>query len=126
VVNGTVATSLGSYAVVRDGAVDIFVYNVDVPTINIQNATVSIQLANIKNVPQYVTLTRIDDTHGNAPAAWQSMGSPMYPTRQQIDTLYRASAIQPERLAVKRVGDTTAQFDLSIPKWGVAVITVEM
>jgi len=127
VINGT-PESVGVYAVLSDktNAIDILVYNVDIPTANIMNISVSIQVANLKAIPQFGTLVRVDDANANAPQAWVNMGKPLYPTRQQIEQLKRVSEFTPEKLTAKKVSDSVAQFDLNIPKWGVAVISVPL
>jgi len=108
------------------GTIDIVLYNFDVPNSKIQNVSVTVQLTNLKSVPQSATVMRIDDTHANAPAAWKAMGSPMYPTQQQIDQLQKTSVVQSEKIALTSTGSNQAQFTLSLPAYGAAVVSVPL
>jgi xylan 1,4-beta-xylosidase len=67
---------------------------------------------------------RVDDTHGNAYAAWVSRGSPAEPSAQQLDEL--RAAMQPaqlpeEQLAVEE-GAVSLSFDL--PRFGLSLVTL--
>jgi xylan 1,4-beta-xylosidase len=51
----------------------------------------------IDNVPPdaSVAVSRVDDEHGNTLAAYKSMGSPRYPTEQQVQQLNTATKLPP-------------------------------
>ena len=51
----------------------------------------------------------VDREHGSALAAWQAMGSPAFPTRQQYERLSHAAA------ATKKLD--TATFSLAPQSW---------
>jgi len=56
------------------------------------------------NVPDNAaaTLSRVDDEHGNTPAAYRAMGSPRYPTPEQVEQLNARTKLPPpsrERLS---------------------------
>ena len=40
-----------------------------------------------------ITITTLDDRHGNALAVWRALGSPTYPTRAQIEAINREAAL---------------------------------
>jgi len=123
-VNGTSPTA-GVWAVLSDTTptVDVLIYNFDVPTATIANATVTVQIHNAKTTPTSATVYRIDETFANAPAAWVAMGSPVYPTKAQIAQLKAVSQLKPEKFPLTKVG-TSYQFELVVPKWGVAFVEV--
>lgn len=103
--------------------VDIFIYNFDVPTSSVKDESISIQVTNLGVIPQFANITFIDQQSANAPVAWISMGSPFYPTQQQIDQMMQASQLQWKNINFSRIAQNAIQFDLTIRKWGVAFIT---
>jgi xylan 1,4-beta-xylosidase len=59
-----------------------------------------------------VSITRLDPTHGNTLAAYRKMGSPRYPTEQQVRELNQASKLSPpEQTTLK---DGKIQVDLPV------------
>jgi xylan 1,4-beta-xylosidase len=68
-----------------------------------------------------VNVTRVDNEHGDFNHAYQKMGSPAYPTAQQLAELKRASALpQPEIAHL----DGDGQITISIPPNGIALLTL--
>mmetsp|Transcript_172967 Transcript_172967/g.420741 ORF Transcript_172967/g.420741 Transcript_172967/m.420741 type:complete len:557 (-) Transcript_172967:11-1681(-) len=70
------------------------------------------------------TLARIDTTHGYAKARWQSMGSPGYLNKAQIDELMRASQLTEEATAVERVDEQTSMVSFELPPWSAVRVRV--
>jgi xylan 1,4-beta-xylosidase len=65
-----------------------------------------------------VSVTRVDESHGNLQRVYQQIGSPQYPTREQIEDLqHRAALPPPETLAIHN-----QQVALSIPPNGIALL----
>jgi xylan 1,4-beta-xylosidase len=63
-------------------------------------------------------LWRVDADHGNVIKAYDAMGRPAYPTRQQIEALKAAAQLPPpEILAV-----TDGGFSVAIPPQGLALL----
>jgi xylan 1,4-beta-xylosidase len=56
--------------------------------------------------------TVIDDQHGSSQAAWVAMGSPRYPTREQVAALNRAAAL-PAPQALVRAADSSVALTLA-------------
>lgn len=68
-----------------------------------------------------LAVTRVDDEHGSAMIAYQKMGSPQYPTAEQLESLRKAAQLpEPERSLVGGSGYTEAPIDL--PSNGIALL----
>ena len=65
-------------------------------------------------------MQRVDEEHGNPLRAYASMGSPRYPTREQVAEMNRVSALpRPEEISLK-----DGQLELTVPVNGLALIEV--
>jgi xylan 1,4-beta-xylosidase len=71
------------------------------------------------------TVWRVDESHGNAFAAWKDMGSPQSPNAAQYEQLEKASALEAQTLQTKTVRRGTVQLELSIPRQGVALVVLD-
>ncbi len=69
-----------------------------------------------------VTLWRVDESHGNAFSAWRRIGSPQSPNSSQYAQLEQASQMVAETLQIKASRDGAREFELSIPRQGVALV----
>jgi len=90
----------------------------------------------IRNLPAEatqakVTHYRIDQTHSNAYAEWQRMGSPVAPTEKQYAALQKASELAtlegesesaPARIAI---ANGVATLDFTLPRQAVSLLVVE-
>lgn len=63
---------------------------------------------------------RVDAHHGDTLAAWKAMGSPKYPTLEQIAKLKKASKVGPPQVVEVHGG----QLSVTVPPMGLAVMTV--
>ena len=68
----------------------------------------------------WAEIRRVDATHGDALDAWKKMGSPKYPTREQIAALKQAAQIGPPEDVELKDG----QLTLVLPPKGLAVVEV--
>jgi len=67
-----------------------------------------------------VAIERVDETHGNPLRAYAAMGSPQYPTREQVAKMNQASSLpMPEQGALK-----DGKLEVTLPVNGLAVIEV--
>lgn len=71
-----------------DGTLVIAAWNLAEPRAAGAPKTVTFELKGEHDGP-YAENRRVDAEHGDRPAAWKAMGSPKYPTRQQVETLRR-------------------------------------
>jgi xylan 1,4-beta-xylosidase len=77
----------------------------------------------LKNLPKgsRLTLWRVDGTHGNVIPAYDAMGRPPTPSREQIAELRKAGqASPPEHPAMKN-----GRLEVTIPARGLVVLTAE-
>jgi xylan 1,4-beta-xylosidase len=77
-----------------------------------------------KKSTRAATVWRVDGTHANAYAAWQTMGSPHAVNANQYAELERASELVGEPLAIEREGGR-AKLGLTLPRQGVALVMIE-
>lgn len=68
---------------------------------------------------QRVRLRYVDQTRGSPYPAWRRMGSPQYPSREQMDQLRQAAEIAPPEI---RKLDARGQLTLDLPPEGIALI----
>jgi xylan 1,4-beta-xylosidase len=66
-------------------------------------------------------VSRVDDTHGNLARAYQQLGSPPYPTTDQIAELKKRTQLEPPQSIPIR----NQQISLAIPANGIALIEVD-
>jgi xylan 1,4-beta-xylosidase len=103
----------------------VLLVNVAMPRHDIATELVAFQLAGTNGRrPRAAMLSRIDDEHANAQAAWERMGRPEYPHPHQVDALHAASTVEPEALPI--VGDgERATFTLALPPNAMALVRIE-
>ncbi|MBV9769581.1 MAG: glycosyl hydrolase family 39 [Bryobacterales bacterium] len=97
-----------------DGTVVIAVWNYAAPGTTAGARSVHIQVNGFTGTPRY-HIEVLDQDHGSALGAWQAMGSPASPTREQYTELRRAAA------ATRKL-DGTSSFMLPAP--GLALVEV--
>lgn len=67
-------------------------------------------------------IQRVDETHANALAQWEAMGSPEIPSAKQLALLYAASCLEREPFDYENQGGRVAA-ELTIPPMGTALVT---
>jgi xylan 1,4-beta-xylosidase len=115
-----VRSSVEALAVAGENSLVVLVYNHDIPSAAIQEEDVCIHLKGIKS-RRPATLIRIDPEHANPKQAWLELGSPEYPSKDELAQIDRASqpgvgSIEPEP------GEQDCTFRFTIPPHGVAAI----
>ncbi len=104
--NGTVVVALWNYREVGDPRTE--------------SRRVSLKFQNVASRTAQVRL--LDGTHGNVAAAYSRMGSPRYPTRQQLQDLRRAAALP---AAVSHPLGDRGSLALEIPPDGLVLVTIK-
>lgn len=103
----------------EDGKLAIAVWNLVEPDATGSDKTITLDLKGVAPNAQ-VTIMRSDAHHGDTLAAWKAMGSPRYPTREQIDELKKDSNPgQPEAQTLNG-----GKLTITVPPMGLAVIEV--
>jgi xylan 1,4-beta-xylosidase len=114
----------------RRGGFDVLLYNhlipsgtEGVPGTPATPATVTIAVRGLSLTRGRARLRRIDEDHTNPYRAWVEMGSPEYPTRQQLRRLEAASELHEEPLALRLDPSTgDAAFTVDLPAESVAAV----
>jgi xylan 1,4-beta-xylosidase len=91
-------------------------------------ADVTMEVQGLPASAAQATLThdRIDETHSNAYAAWQRMGSPVAPSREQYLELKAAGGLAPlEPPARLAIGRGTASLRFRLPRQAVSLLVLE-
>jgi xylan 1,4-beta-xylosidase len=102
-----------------DGTLVIAAWNLVEPDATGSEKTVTFDLKGVSK-DAFAAIRRVDAKHGDTLAAWKAMGSPKYPTQQQIAALRQASRIGPPRDVALRGGRLT----LTIPPMGLALVEI--
>jgi xylan 1,4-beta-xylosidase len=77
-----------------DGSLAIALWNLVDPNDAPRSKHMTVHFSGVpQNAP--VTIERVDDTHGNVMPFYEAMGSPVSPTKKQVDELNRDSALPP-------------------------------
>ena len=69
-------------------------------------------------------IARIDENHTNPRAAWEKMGSPTYPTNDELEALQGAATLERTHHDV-HYEDGRVDLEFDLPPHGVAAITLE-
>ncbi len=119
------AGSTAEVLAVRDGSrLTVLAYNHNVPAEPIGTEEVVLALQGVAlNGP--VGITRLDDAHANPKQRWIELGSPEYPTRDELAELERASVPVVNDLMPQRTVDGS-RLVFSLPPYGVACLTIEL
>ena len=102
-----------------DGTLVIAAWNLVAADASGSDKTVTFDFQGVPN-DAWAKVRRVDAAHGDTLDAWKKMGSPNFPTREQIIALRQAAAIGPAEDVELRDGKLT----LVLPPKGLAVIEV--
>jgi len=103
------------------GSLSVFLSNFNVYGQGVSDASVTVTINGGLQFDVMAPVYRIDSENANSEAAWISMGSPEYPTSQQIELLQAASQLSPQWVPVV---SNTVQVD--VPALGVAVVVLNL
>jgi len=103
----------------KDGTLVLAVWNYAAPEEAGSPKTISLRLENTK--VSRALISRVDRDHGDVHSTYEKMGSPNYPTHQQIQELRQAAELSgPEEQPI-----TNREFKLTLPAHGLAVIELK-
>ena len=102
-----------------DGSLQIALWNAVEPGQSAAAKHFHLKVTGLKNTAA-VTITRVDGKHGDTYGAWQAMGSPRFPTHEQVDLLKAAAVAGVEESTRLKDGS----LDVEIPQTGLAVVRI--
>jgi len=102
-----------------DGSLVLAVWNLVPPDQRGSPKTISIRLLHTGKV--HATISRVDSDHGDFHASYQKMGSPRYPTPEQLQQLRKAVELPAPETRDLNNGELT----ITLPAEGLAVIEVK-
>jgi len=103
----------------KDGSLAVAVWNYAPPDKEGPAKTVTLKFKGTS--PSHATISVVDPQHGDVHAAYESMGSPRYPTSAQQSQLRKAAELAAPETRQLSNGELT----LTLPSYGLAVITVK-
>jgi xylan 1,4-beta-xylosidase len=103
----------------KDGTLVIAAWNYVAPGATGPEKTIDLDLKSVADGAR-ATVRRVDAQHGDTLDAWKKMGSPSFPTLEQIEALRKASQIGPPEVHTIRGG----RMALKLPSMGLAVVEV--
>jgi xylan 1,4-beta-xylosidase len=108
----------------KDSRLDILLWNYQDDDVPAATAAVRIDLIGLpQGIAPRARIEQVGRLESNAFTAWQAMGSPASPTRQQIERLIRTSRLKWQRMPVSaKNGSGRASLSLRLPSQSVALI----
>jgi xylan 1,4-beta-xylosidase len=103
----------------------IFASNYDVLNKTVVDKTLRITVYG-QAPTQQATLSRVDRQNANAYESWVEMGSPVYPTKQQLSELEKRSQIVTTPISFQKITSNEYAFDVVVPAYGLAVISYNL
>ena len=108
-----------------EGRYGLFVANWNNYGFDISEQNVTINIANYiddANGLKSVVMYRIDENNTAPLSVWIEMGSPEYPTEEEMQALNAASQLKAMSIKHQKIDETTVQLNLNIPVYGAAVL----
>jgi xylan 1,4-beta-xylosidase len=102
-----------------DGALVLALWNPQEPGQSVPPRKVQIMFGGVAPSAT-ASVERVDAEHGDTYAAWQKIGSPRYPTPQQVQLLRGIAKLPPPT----RVDLNQGRLELTVPPSGLAIVTV--
>ena len=79
-----------------------------------------------KKIPSNGVIYRIDSNNCNPDVIWQNMGSPTYPTQEQINKMVNASNTYPSNINITNNGNGDITLKVDVPVYGMAVTVIDL
>jgi xylan 1,4-beta-xylosidase len=110
----------------EDGKLAILSWNYHDDDVAGPGAAVTLTLRGLgKTASAKVSQWRVDQSNGNAFAAWQAMGAPPSPDQKQYQALAAASVMKPVELAPLALKDGAGALQFALPRQGVSLLVIE-
>ena len=112
-----------------EGSYTVFMSNWNLLNLNITEKMLKVYVNNYVDVGKglsEIVMYRIDNDSTNPLQAWRDMGSPEYPTMEQLSKLNDSSQLVPvNNVNYTKVNDTTVMIDIVVPIYGVVVLDLK-
>ena len=99
-----------------DGTLMIAAWNMAPPGAKAGDKNIELQFQHAKI--SHVEMTRLDPEHGDVHKAYEAMGAPRFPTKEQIEKLRMASRLSPAEMHDTKNGSVT----ITIPSQGLVLL----
>ena len=106
----------------QDGEVVIAAWNYAPPGETGPARELTLELRGL-GATRYASISRLDDEHGSALTAWEAMGKPDFPSREQQQLVREAGRLTAPEIRQLDAGDP-ASLTLSLPAHGLALIEI--
>eukprot|EP01084_Bolivina_argentea_P044501 81882_1 len=105
----------------------LYAGNWNYKTLNITTQIVSVIVENMieKKAPKSAFMYRIDVNNSNPLQVWKTMGSPEYPTQQQLDKLNIASELVPYTTTWEVVNSDSVMFNFTLHPYSIVAISIQ-
>lgn len=105
-----------------DGSLAIAAWNYAPPGESLPSRELALDLKGL-GAERHAIIFRLDDEHGSALAAWQAMGSPSFPSREQQALLRDTGCLPAPEIRQLASGDS-ARLVLTLPPHALAIIEI--
>ena len=129
---GNVSMSTGQVYCLKnpkdDRRYSVFIANWNNYGFNVTEQSMTVNIGNYienTNVVKKATIYRIDANNTDPLGAWRGMGSPEYPTDDQMNKLNESSQVIGVDIGVKKIDDQTVQIEVDMPIYSAAVIDLQ-
>lgn len=113
-------STIDFYATVNATHTTVLISNWNTSSSPISSHSFSLDLSPITNHRNGI-IERIDSDNANAQATWIAQGSPMYPSKSQIQSQFISSLLVP-----RSISSSSSGFPITIPPYGVVALTVPL
>jgi len=121
------APDINAVATINGGEVDVLLWNYHDADVEVSPTEVHLVLDGLREGKWTAAEFRMDSTHSNSYRAWQQMGSPAHPDKDQIAKLEKAAALEqtiPDHPVAVNAGKTAV--DLALPRQGVVLVRLRV
>ncbi len=116
-------TDIGALASKDKKSAAVMVWNYHDDDVIADAAEIDLKLSNLSSKKITVTHYRIDGEHSNSYEEWKKMGSPQNPTKEQIETLEKASKLQTiGKPQIFKLNNGEGKMKFSLPRQGVSLL----
>jgi xylan 1,4-beta-xylosidase len=104
----------------KDGSLAAAVWNLFLPEESGTAKTIALHFSGVK-MGKTVRVTTVDKEHGSPLPAWEKMGSPRFPSREQIEALRKSAALPAAKVQALTNGEVT----LTLQPHALALIEID-